>query len=147
MTTSVRGFEPLREGLTTRCRACLVHDQNLRWKLSRLTARIKDAPSLCPERLALSPNCGFSTSVVGNRISVADEKRKLKTILRDGPAVWQSNIVIRSKTRSGMEQNCGDLDLGIENKSKILQSPNLDSQSQKGTQSCNRVFTETHRER
>jgi 5-methyltetrahydropteroyltriglutamate--homocysteine methyltransferase len=54
-----------------------------------LTARIKEAARFVPlERLALSPQCGFSTSIVGNRISVADEKRKLKTIAETVQTVW-----------------------------------------------------------
>ncbi len=54
-----------------------------------LTARIKEAVQFVPlERLALSAQCGFSTSIVGNRISVADEKRKLKTIVETVQSVW-----------------------------------------------------------
>jgi 5-methyltetrahydropteroyltriglutamate--homocysteine methyltransferase len=54
-----------------------------------LTARIKEATRFVPlERLALSPQCGFSTSIVGNRISVNDEKRKLKTIVETVQSVW-----------------------------------------------------------
>lgn len=55
-----------------------------------LTARIKEAAQFMPlERLALSPQCGFSTSIVGNRISVSDEKRKLKTIVETVQSVWR----------------------------------------------------------
>ena len=54
-----------------------------------LIARIKEASQFVPlERLALSPQCGFSTSIVGNRITVADEKRKLKVIVETAKAVW-----------------------------------------------------------
>ncbi len=54
-----------------------------------LIARIQEASRFVPlERLALSPQCGFSTSVVGNRITVADEKRKLKVIVETAKAVW-----------------------------------------------------------
>jgi 5-methyltetrahydropteroyltriglutamate--homocysteine methyltransferase len=54
-----------------------------------LTARLLEASQYVPlERLALSPQCGFSTSVVGNRISIDDEKYKLKIIVETAQAVW-----------------------------------------------------------
>jgi 5-methyltetrahydropteroyltriglutamate--homocysteine methyltransferase len=54
-----------------------------------LTARIKQASQFVQlERLALSPQCGFSTSVVGNRISVEDESRKLRLVVETARAVW-----------------------------------------------------------
>ncbi len=40
------------------------------------------------ERLALSPQCGFSTSLIGNRISVQDQNRKLKVIVETAKEVW-----------------------------------------------------------
>jgi 5-methyltetrahydropteroyltriglutamate--homocysteine methyltransferase len=54
-----------------------------------LTARIKEASRFVElERLALSPQCGFSTSVVGNRISVEDESRKLRLVVETARAIW-----------------------------------------------------------
>lgn len=54
-----------------------------------LTERIKEASRFVPlERLALSPQCGFSTSVIGNRISVEDEKYKLRGIVETARTVW-----------------------------------------------------------
>lgn len=54
-----------------------------------LIARIKEASRFVQlERLALSPQCGFSTSVVGNRISVEDESRKLRLVVETAKAVW-----------------------------------------------------------
>jgi 5-methyltetrahydropteroyltriglutamate--homocysteine methyltransferase len=40
------------------------------------------------ERLALSPQCGFSTSVVGNSLSPDDERAKLATIVETAAEVW-----------------------------------------------------------
>jgi len=40
------------------------------------------------ERLALGTQCGFSTSVVGNRITIEDERRKLEVIARTAARVW-----------------------------------------------------------
>jgi len=57
--------------------------------LQELTDRIKEASRFVAlERLALSPQCGFSTSVVGNRISVEDEIRKLRLVVETAKAVW-----------------------------------------------------------
>lgn len=56
---------------------------------TELTARIKQASKLVPlDRLALSPQCGFSTSIIGNRISVDDQKRKLRLIVETANAIW-----------------------------------------------------------
>jgi len=40
------------------------------------------------ERLGLSPQCGFATSIGGNAISVEDQKRKLRVICETARAVW-----------------------------------------------------------
>lgn len=54
-----------------------------------LTARIKEASQFLPlERLALSPQCGFSTSVVGNRITEADQLHKLSVLVETASRVW-----------------------------------------------------------
>ena len=39
-------------------------------------------------RLALSPQCGFATSVLGNALSVEDEQAKLATIAKTAAEVW-----------------------------------------------------------
>ncbi len=57
-----------------------------------LTERIRDASRYVPlERLALSPQCGFASSVIGNRISSEDEKRKLQLLVETAAAVWELN--------------------------------------------------------
>ena len=54
-----------------------------------LKERIRDASRYVPlERLALSPQCGFASSVIGNRISLEDEKRKLRLLAETARAVW-----------------------------------------------------------
>ncbi|MDX6551789.1 MAG: 5-methyltetrahydropteroyltriglutamate--homocysteine methyltransferase, partial [Gaiellales bacterium] len=40
------------------------------------------------ERLAISPQCGFATSVIGNAITVEDERSKLATIARAAARIW-----------------------------------------------------------
>lgn len=54
-----------------------------------LEGRIREAARYVPlERLALSPQCGFATSVIGNAISVEDEVHKLRTIVETAGRVW-----------------------------------------------------------
>ena len=56
---------------------------------TELKQRIEEASALVPlERLALSPQCGFATSVIGNRITVEDQKRKLRVICETAGEVW-----------------------------------------------------------
>jgi len=54
-----------------------------------LIERIRHASRYVPlERLALSPQCGFASSVIGNRIVLEDEKRKLRLLVETARAVW-----------------------------------------------------------
>lgn len=84
-------FEALREvpddrmvvlGLVTTKRPALEDPDEL-------VRRIEEAARFVPlERLALSPQCGFSTSIVGNALSVEDEKRKLRLVCDTARRVW-----------------------------------------------------------
>jgi len=57
--------------------------------VEELSRRIEEASSFVPlERLALSPQCGFATSIVGNAISEDDELAKLRTIAETARVVW-----------------------------------------------------------
>jgi len=40
------------------------------------------------ERLAISPQCGFATSVLGNALTLDDERAKLETLARTAEVVW-----------------------------------------------------------
>jgi 5-methyltetrahydropteroyltriglutamate--homocysteine methyltransferase len=54
-----------------------------------LEARLREASRYIPlERLALSPQCGFATSIIGNAISVQDEEYKLCTIVETAEQIW-----------------------------------------------------------
>ena len=54
-----------------------------------LSERLRAARRYLPlERLALSPQCGFASSVIGNRISWEDQKRKLGILVETARAVW-----------------------------------------------------------
>lgn len=57
--------------------------------VDELQRRIDEASRFFPrDQLALSPQCGFSTSILGNSITVDDERHKLETIARTAAAVW-----------------------------------------------------------
>jgi 5-methyltetrahydropteroyltriglutamate--homocysteine methyltransferase len=57
---------------------------------SELIRRIQDAARYMDlERLALSPQCGFSTSVVGNEITPESQTAKLQLIAETAEAVWR----------------------------------------------------------
>jgi 5-methyltetrahydropteroyltriglutamate--homocysteine methyltransferase len=57
--------------------------------VAELEGRIREAASVVSlERLALSPQCGFSTSVAGNSLSQEDERAKLATIVQTAAEVW-----------------------------------------------------------
>jgi 5-methyltetrahydropteroyltriglutamate--homocysteine methyltransferase len=56
---------------------------------AELAGRLREASRFVPlERLALSPQCGFATSVLGNALTVEDERAKLRTIAETAEVVW-----------------------------------------------------------
>jgi 5-methyltetrahydropteroyltriglutamate--homocysteine methyltransferase len=85
------GFEPL---------AAVPHDKTVvlglvttktgrRETIDELETRIRQAAHHVPlERLALSPQCGFATSILGNALTVTDQQAKLRTIVATAERVW-----------------------------------------------------------
>jgi 5-methyltetrahydropteroyltriglutamate--homocysteine methyltransferase len=58
--------------------------------IAELKQRIADASRFLPmDRLGLSPQCGFSSSILGNRISPEDQKRKLELVVRLARDLWE----------------------------------------------------------
>jgi 5-methyltetrahydropteroyltriglutamate--homocysteine methyltransferase len=54
-----------------------------------LKRRIDEASRYLPlEQLAISPQCGFASDVVGNLISEDDQKRKLEVVVETAREVW-----------------------------------------------------------
>jgi 5-methyltetrahydropteroyltriglutamate--homocysteine methyltransferase len=54
-----------------------------------LKRRIDQAAKFAPlEQIAISPQCGFSSDVVGNLISDDDQKRKLELVVETARQVW-----------------------------------------------------------
>ena len=84
-------FEPLKDipedkfvvlGMLTTKRAQLESAEALK-------QRIIDASRYVPlERLGLSPQCGFASSVIGNAISFDDQRRKLDLVVQTAQEVW-----------------------------------------------------------
>lgn len=85
------GFDPLRHlpedrvavlGLVTTKKPALETDDELR-------ARINQATRYVPlERLAISPQCGFASTLEGNRISPEQQRQKLELVGRVARSVW-----------------------------------------------------------
>ena len=85
------GFEPLRFvpagkcvvlGLVTTKRPQL-EDRDLLKRRIEEAARYVDIDQLC-----LSPQCGFSSTVEGNRLTIADQVRKLELVVETAAEVW-----------------------------------------------------------
>ena len=58
-------------------------------KVDDLKRRIDEASQYAPlDQLAISPQCGFSSDVVGNLISEDDQKRKLEVVVETSRQVW-----------------------------------------------------------
>lgn len=85
------GFDPLRHlpedrvavlGLVTTKKGVLETDEDLQ-------ARIKQATKYVPlERLAISPQCGFASTMEGNRITPEQQRQKLELVGRVARSVW-----------------------------------------------------------
>jgi 5-methyltetrahydropteroyltriglutamate--homocysteine methyltransferase len=57
--------------------------------LGSLRKRVTDASRYIPlERLGVSPQCGFASSIIGNNILPADQRRKLTLIVEAAKAIW-----------------------------------------------------------
>ena len=90
-TDRAGGFEPLRHlsghkvavlGLVTTKRPELESKDSLK-------RRIEEASKYVPlERLALSPQCGFASTIGGNKLTEDDEKRKLELVVVTASEVW-----------------------------------------------------------
>jgi 5-methyltetrahydropteroyltriglutamate--homocysteine methyltransferase len=58
-------------------------------KVEDLKRRIDEAAKYVPlDQIAISPQCGFSSDVVGNLISPDDQKRKLEVVVETARQVW-----------------------------------------------------------
>jgi 5-methyltetrahydropteroyltriglutamate--homocysteine methyltransferase len=85
------GFDPLslvRDG-TVVVLGLVTTKTPRRETVEDLIARVREATRRLPlDRLAVGTQCGFSTSVIGNAITVDDEQRKLATLTQTAEALW-----------------------------------------------------------
>jgi 5-methyltetrahydropteroyltriglutamate--homocysteine methyltransferase len=59
--------------------------------LDELKRRIDEAARFAPlESLAISPQCGFASDVIGNRVSEDDQRRKLERVVETAREVWRT---------------------------------------------------------
>src|SRR5437660_2270031 len=85
------GFEPLRHVPEDRVVVLgLVTTKKPRLETAdELKSRIKEAARFFPlERLALSPQCGFASTMEGNHVSLADQQHKLELVANVAREVW-----------------------------------------------------------
>ncbi len=85
------GFEPLRQVPTDRTVVLgLVSSKKaVLESKDELMQRIKQASTLLPlDRLALSPQCGFASTMEGNLVTAADQEAKLRLVAETAREVW-----------------------------------------------------------
>jgi 5-methyltetrahydropteroyltriglutamate--homocysteine methyltransferase len=90
------GFDPLRQvpedrtvvlGLVSSKKAALESKDELK-------QRIEQASAVIPlERLALSPQCGFASTMEGNLLTLADQEKKLHLVAETAKEVWGEPVV------------------------------------------------------
>ena len=93
------GFEPLTQvpddrivvlGLVSSKRPALENREELKH-------RIRQASKFIPlERLAISPQCGFASTMEGNLLNVQDEEAKLKLVAEVAREVWAADSHVRA---------------------------------------------------
>ena len=97
------GFQPLRQvpedrtvvlGLVSSKKATLERKDELKH-------RIEQASEFVPlDRLALSSQCGFASTIEGNLVTAADQEAKLRLVAETAEEVWGRPAATRLPTRS-----------------------------------------------
>jgi methionine synthase II (cobalamin-independent) len=93
------GFEPLRQVPEDRTVVLgLVSSKKPQLESKdELNQRITAASSFIPlERLALSPQCGFASTIEGNLVTAADQEAKLRLVADVAQEVWGKPVQVRS---------------------------------------------------
>ena len=84
-------FEPLKHipddkfvvlGLASTKKTRLESAEDLRRRITEASRFIAH------ERLGLSPQCGFASSIIGNKISPEIQQRKLELVVKTAQAIW-----------------------------------------------------------
>ena len=90
-TDRAGGFEPLRHlssnkvavlGLVTTKKPALESRDALKRRIDEA------AKYVSLERLALSPQCGFASTIGGNKLTEDDERRKLELVVETAREIW-----------------------------------------------------------
>jgi 5-methyltetrahydropteroyltriglutamate--homocysteine methyltransferase len=94
------GFEPLRQvpedrtvvlGLVSSKRRTLENKDELKH-------RIQQASEFIPlERLAISPQCGFASTIEGNLLTLSDQEAKLRLVAETAQEVWGTTAATRKR--------------------------------------------------
>jgi len=90
------GFEPLRQVPEDRTVVLGLVSSKKRTLESKdeLKRRIRQASEFIPlERLALSPQCGFASTIEGNLLTAADQEAKLRLVAETAQEVWGIDTV------------------------------------------------------
>ena len=85
------GFDPLAHVPQDKVAVLgLVTTKNPRREsVDELRSGVEEASRYLPlQMLAISPQCGFSTSTLGNALSVQDQERKLATLVSAARSIW-----------------------------------------------------------
>ncbi|MGA7634873.1 MAG: hypothetical protein WCB11_29255, partial [Terriglobales bacterium] len=94
------GFEPLRQvpadrtvvlGLVSSKKPALESKDELKRRIEAASAFIS------MERLALSPQCGFASTIEGNAITVKDQEAKLRLVAETAKEVWGKSVPIERR--------------------------------------------------
>ena len=97
------GFEPLRQvpadrtvvlGLVSSKKPDLESKDELKKRIEAASAFI------ALERLALSPQCGFASTMEGNAVTVADQEAKLRLVTETAQEVWGKSVPL---ARTGVD--------------------------------------------
>ena len=94
------GFEPLQQVPEDRTVVLGLVSSKTRKLESKdeLKQRIEQASEFIPlERLALSPQCGFASTIEGNLVTVADQEAKLRLVAETAKQVWGKPAVTRMR--------------------------------------------------
>jgi 5-methyltetrahydropteroyltriglutamate--homocysteine methyltransferase len=92
------GFEPLRQVPEDRTVVLGLVSSKKRTLESKeeLKQRIRQASQFIPlERLALSPQCGFASTIEGNLVTLADQEAKLRLVAETASEVWGTAAATR----------------------------------------------------
>jgi len=92
------GFEPLRQVPEDRTVVLGLVSSKTKTLESKdeLNQRIEQASKFIPlERLALSPQCGFASTIEGNLVTSADQEAKLRLVAETAREVWGRAVATR----------------------------------------------------